>query len=144
MILIYLDFVNIPITEYTEAIDERTYDDLKKLEELYEKFYIFKKNSSTHDNVPCKNGVICAQEYKNHESTCKGNGNNRFCKELENFRGQFNNHLKSKIECNHIGELPSFQGSSLAATISIPVSVMSVISFFTFVSYKVGNFFVQK
>ncbi|GAB69926.1 hypothetical protein PCYB_006750, partial [Plasmodium cynomolgi strain B] len=130
--------------ELTEAIDERTYIDLKKLDELYEKFYNFKNKSSTQDSNRCKTGIECAQEYKNHESTCKGNGNNGFCNELENFRNLFNTHLKSVIECKNIEELPSFQGSPLAATISIPVSVMSLISFFSFITYKVCKYFVQK
>ncbi|GAB64537.1 VIR-like CYIR protein, partial [Plasmodium cynomolgi strain B] len=119
---------------HTEAIDEHTYSYLKKLEKLYEKFYIFEKKPSTQVHNRCEKGDECVQGYKKHKSTCIENGNNRFCNELENFRDLFNTHLKSQTECKHIGELPSFQGSSLAATISIPVSVMSVISFFSFVT----------
>ncbi|GAB69785.1 hypothetical protein PCYB_005340 [Plasmodium cynomolgi strain B] len=121
--------------QYTEAIDEH---------DLYDKFYNFKNKSSTQHGNPCEEGRLCAQEYKNHQISCKGNGNNRFCNELEKFRDLFNDHLKSENGCKDIKELPSFQGSPLAATISIPFSVMSVISFFSFVTYKVGNFFVKK
>ncbi|GAB69759.1 hypothetical protein PCYB_005080, partial [Plasmodium cynomolgi strain B] len=130
--------------EYTESIDDPKYNYLNKLDELYDNFYNFEKQSSTEDQNRCVKGEICAQEYKKHGSTCKGNGNNRFCNELQNFRNLFNNHLKLIKKCDKIEDLPSFQGSPLAATISIPVSVMSVISFFSFITYKVGKFFVQK
>ncbi|GAB69936.1 hypothetical protein PCYB_006850 [Plasmodium cynomolgi strain B] len=118
--------------EYAEAIDENTYSDLKKLDELYEKFYIFKEESSTDDHNRCIKGEICAQEYKKLENTCVRNGNNSFCNELEKFRVLFNNHLESMIKCNNMEELQSFQGTSLASTISLPLYVMSV-----------GKFFVQ-
>ncbi|GAB69982.1 hypothetical protein PCYB_007310, partial [Plasmodium cynomolgi strain B] len=127
---------------HTEAIDENTYSNLEKLDKLYENFYNFKNESSNEDHNTCGKGEICAQDYMNQESTCKGKGNNRFCKELEKFRELFNNHLESIKKCDNIGELPYFQGSSLAGTISIPVSAMSLISLFSFVTYKVGNFFV--
>ncbi|GAB69630.1 hypothetical protein PCYB_003790, partial [Plasmodium cynomolgi strain B] len=130
--------------DHKEAIDEHAYSDLKKLDELYDKFYIFKEKSSTQDNGRCEEGKKCVQEYKKHDSTCMGNGNNRFCNELENFRDLFNKYLKSENKCDNIEELPSFQGSPLAATILLPVLVMSVIIFFSFFAYKVDKFFVQK
>ncbi|GAB70037.1 hypothetical protein PCYB_007860, partial [Plasmodium cynomolgi strain B] len=123
------------IEHNAEAIDEHIYINLKKLDELYEKFYIFKNKSSTQDILPCDKGKECVQDYKSHKITCMGNGNNSFCNELEYFRGLFNSHLKSETKCNDIKELPSFQGSPLAATISLPVSVMSAISFFSFITY---------
>ncbi|GAB70047.1 hypothetical protein PCYB_007960 [Plasmodium cynomolgi strain B] len=129
--------------EYTEAIDENTYNDLEKLDKLYDKFYSFAKKETSTDSNNCNYGEECAQEYRKHEDTCRGKGNNSFCNELENFRVRYNNHLTSIKNCNNLKELPSFQGSSLAATISLPVSVMSAISFFSFITYKVGKFFVQ-
>ncbi|KMZ81636.1 hypothetical protein PVIIG_05936 [Plasmodium vivax India VII] len=128
----------------TEDIDDRTYSNLEKLVELYEKFYDFEKEPSSHDHILCGKGQICVREYMKHEDTCKRNGDNSFCNELENFRERFNTHLKSIKKCDNIEELPSFQGSSLAATISLPVSVMSVISLFSLITYKVSTFFVQK
>ncbi|GAB70080.1 hypothetical protein PCYB_008290, partial [Plasmodium cynomolgi strain B] len=130
--------------DHAEAIDEHTYSYLKKLEKLYEKFYIFKKKSLTDDHTRCRKGEICAQEYKKHESTCVGNGNNSFCNELEKFRVLFNNHLKSIKKCDKIEELPSFQASALATTILLPVSVISVIILFSYIAYKMGKFFIQK
>ncbi|SCA60017.1 VIR protein [Plasmodium vivax] len=123
--------------KHTEAIDDTTYSYLEILVELYEKFYGFEEASSAQDQERCEKGRKCVQDYKSHGITCKSNGNNSFCNELENFRVLFNNNLKSKNKCDNIEELPSFQGPSLAATISLPVSVMSVISFFSFITYKV-------
>ncbi|KMZ95145.1 hypothetical protein PVMG_06012 [Plasmodium vivax Mauritania I] len=124
-------------SSYTRAIDEQTYTNLKNLFELYENFYNFKNKSSTRDHDRCEKGEICVQDYKSHENTCKGNGNNSFCNELENFRVKFNNYINTIEKCDKIEELPSFQGPSLATAISLPVSVMSVISFFSFITYKV-------
>ncbi|SCA60340.1 hypothetical protein, conserved [Plasmodium vivax] len=106
----------------TEEIDEPTYSDLEKLVELYENFYVFEEASSAEDHDRCGKGTKCAQDYKNHESTCRGKGNDRLCNELENFRVLFNNHIKSKNKCQNMEELPSFQGPSLATTISLPVA----------------------
>ncbi|GAB69407.1 hypothetical protein PCYB_001550 [Plasmodium cynomolgi strain B] len=126
--------------DHAEAIDEHKYSYLKKLDELYENFYIFKQKSSTDDHNRCGKGEICAQEYKKLEGTCLGNGNNSFCNELEKFRVLFNNHLESIIKCKNIEELPSFQSSALASTVLLPVSVISVIIFFSFIAYKYTPF----
>ncbi|CAG9472756.1 unnamed protein product [Plasmodium vivax] len=121
--------------DHTKSIDKNIHKKLQILYKLYENFKKFKEETSK-DSSNCKSGKLCAQEYETHEGTCKGNGNNSFCNELENFRVLFNNHLKSKNKCDNIEELPSFQGPSLAATISLPVTLMSAISFFSFITYK--------
>ncbi|GAB69875.1 hypothetical protein PCYB_006240 [Plasmodium cynomolgi strain B] len=122
--------------DHTEAIDEDTYNDLKKLDELYESFYNFEKESPTEYHNRCEKGKKYVQEYENHKDTCNGNGNNSFCNELNNFRVIFNNQLESIKKCDNIEELPSFQRFPLSATIIVPVSLISVIIFFSFITYK--------
>ncbi|GAB70069.1 hypothetical protein PCYB_008180 [Plasmodium cynomolgi strain B] len=107
----------------TESIDDPKYNYINKLDEMYDNFYIFKKEPSPEDDNPCDKGKKCVQDYKRLVSTCMENGMNSFCNELENFRVSFNDHLKSKNKCENIKELPSFQGSPLAPAISIPFSV---------------------
>ncbi|SCA60018.1 VIR protein [Plasmodium vivax] len=123
---------------HTKSIDKNIHENLQILYKLYEDFKKIKEETLTDSN-DCKSEEKCAQYYKSQEDKCKGKDNNSFCNALENFRVKFNDHLRSKNECKEIEELPSFQGPSLAATISLPVSVMSYTPFGPWIRHRLSR-----
>ncbi|GAB69921.1 hypothetical protein PCYB_006700, partial [Plasmodium cynomolgi strain B] len=128
--------------KYKNQLNEKKSENLINLFTLYNNFNKVEVHS-TPNAEKCDCAKKCAITYMDYIVQCHNDNDQDFCNELENFRLRYNNRLKSIENCNELKELPSFQGSSLAATISLPVSIMSIISFFSFITYKVGIFFVQ-
>ncbi|GAB69928.1 hypothetical protein PCYB_006770 [Plasmodium cynomolgi strain B] len=124
--------------EYKNQFNEKKSENLIKLFTLYKNFNKVEIDT-TSNKEKCGCAKECATTYMGYIDLCHNGNDQDFCNELKNFRVRYNNHIKSIENCNAPKELPSFQGSSLAATISIPVSIMSVISFFSFITYKVAS-----
>ncbi|CAI7718340.1 hypothetical protein PVPAM_040008600 [Plasmodium vivax] len=121
-------------TEYIENISDDISTKIKNL------IYIYKNlneisNSTCSDNCTCAKN--CYEKYMLYKDTCTQGKDKNLCRELENFREKYNSLTESVNKCDaQYISFPSFQGSPLAATISIPVFTMSLISFVSFISYK--------
>ncbi|CAG9483841.1 unnamed protein product [Plasmodium vivax] len=75
--------------QYKEYIDQKTYEELKILSELYDDFIDFKKESSVKNEKPCTHGTKCVDHYRAHAKNCKNNYNNNFCMILIDFREEY-------------------------------------------------------
>ncbi|GAB69481.1 hypothetical protein PCYB_002300, partial [Plasmodium cynomolgi strain B] len=139
----YEDLNDTPIfKKCINQLNEKNSDNLIKVFTLYNNFNKVKEDY-TFDKDKCDSAKKCATTYKDYIDECHKSYDKDFCDELENFRVKFNNHLTSIKNCGDLKELPSFQESSLATTTLLPVYVMSAISFFSFIAYKVRKFSVK-
>ncbi|KMZ96418.1 hypothetical protein PVNG_05953 [Plasmodium vivax North Korean] len=128
---------------FVDEIDQDIYEKLKTLYDLYDDFFKFKSESLTNDSATCKNGTKCVDLYKKQVDYCKINYNDDFCAKLIDFKKEYEKHMETLTNCGNMPRyLPSI-GSNIATSVSIPVVAMSLISFISFISYKVLNIFFQ-
>ncbi|KMZ83416.1 hypothetical protein PVBG_06102 [Plasmodium vivax Brazil I] len=128
---------------FVDEIDQDIYEKLKTLYDLYDDFFKFKNESLTYGSATCNNGNICVTLYKAHVEECNKNYNNSFCMKLIDFKKEYEKHMETLTNCGNMPRyLPSI-GSNIATSVSIPVVAMSLISFISFISYKVLNIFFQ-
>ncbi|KMZ95101.1 hypothetical protein PVMG_05973 [Plasmodium vivax Mauritania I] len=129
---------------YVDKIDHDKYEKLKTLYDLYENFNKFKIESLPNGAATCENGTKCVDLYKKQVDYCKINYNEDFCAKLIDFRKDYEEHMATLKNCGNMPRyLPSI-GSNIATSVSIPFVAMSLISFVSFISYKVSNNFIQK
>ncbi|GAB69780.1 hypothetical protein PCYB_005290, partial [Plasmodium cynomolgi strain B] len=124
-------------------LNEKNSENLIKLFTLYKYFNKVEANYAL-DKEKCKYAKECADTYMRYIGESHICDDKDFCSQLEKFRVKFNNHLTSIEYCDELKEFPPFQVSSLSATISLPVSVMSIISLFSFITYKVASWINPK
>ncbi|VUZ99875.1 PIR protein [Plasmodium vivax] len=135
------EFINsVPNSEgceyYVDKIDQNIYEKLKTLHDLYDDFNKFKKETLPTNSDTYKNGNICVELYKKNVDVCNKNYKNGFCMKLIDFKKEYEEHM---IQLKNYGNMPRYLpsiGSNVATSVSTPVVSMSLISFFSYISYK--------
>ncbi|SBT73790.1 Plasmodium vivax Vir protein, putative [Plasmodium ovale] len=128
------------LNDYINQVDEHTSDKLVKLTRLYD---LFKKyESEVRDlslNTNCNNE--CVQIFPSYVDECRKGYDNEFCKELKNFREQYNFFIRNIRYCE--GDeyiLPPVENLDLVNIIIIPFSLILVASFILPLLYKFTPF----
>ncbi|CAG9483845.1 unnamed protein product [Plasmodium vivax] len=121
---------------YMEDIDNKKFEKITDLVEMYDDFDKFKKESIENGNTDCKHGDKCSTLYEPYVGECKANHDNPFCLKLIRFREEYNEHKKDVKYCtNKLKDLtPIISDSSSPFLVS--TAAMSAISVALFVSYK--------
>ncbi|SCA81741.1 VIR protein, partial [Plasmodium vivax] len=121
---------------YMEDIDNKKFEKITDLVEMYDDFDKFKKESKTNGNNECTHGDKCFNIYQQYVGECKNNHENPFCLKLIRFREEYNEHKKDVKYCtNKLKDLtPIISDSSSPFLVS--TAAMSAISVALFVSYK--------
>ncbi|KMZ86056.1 hypothetical protein PVBG_05455 [Plasmodium vivax Brazil I] len=120
-------------------IDHDTYKKLKTLDDLYKDFNNFKKESLPHGADTYENGNTCITLYNVHVEECNKDYKNGFCMKLIDFKNEYEEHMTKLKNCGNMPKYLPAIGSNIATSISIPVVAMSLISFVSYISYKVNN-----
>ncbi|SBT74195.1 Plasmodium vivax Vir protein, putative [Plasmodium ovale] len=117
-------------------INERIFENIEKLIELYEKFNKFKNNEAPLTGEGCINAKDCVSSYTLQAKKCRETDDNDFCTELEKFRNIYNTRMKNVTSCaDLLTFLPSAKNTNLVI-ILIPIIVILVIPFISFILYK--------
>ncbi|KMZ89348.1 hypothetical protein PVBG_06200 [Plasmodium vivax Brazil I] len=127
--------------QYKEYIDQKTYEELKILSELYDDFIDFKKESSVKNEKPCTHGTKCVDHYRAHAKNCKNNYNNNFCMILIDFRKEYEDYKSEVKKCEDSMKYLEPIISESSSPFLISTAAMSAISVALFVSYKVITHF---
>ncbi|SBT58713.1 PIR Superfamily Protein [Plasmodium ovale wallikeri] len=124
------------LNDYINQVDEHTSDKLVKLTGIYD---LFKKYdcevSKLSLNTKCTSE--CVNLFPNYVEECRTGYDKEFCKELKNFREQYNYFISKIRKCE--GEqylLPPVENFDLVGMIIIPFSLIFVTSFILPFLYK--------
>ncbi|KMZ89667.1 hypothetical protein PVMG_06122 [Plasmodium vivax Mauritania I] len=134
-----LNFCN----KHIEDIKKEDYDKIEKLFKLYEDFYEFKKESIDHEKNTCTHGEECVKICDQNVDICRNDYNNDFCMKLIEFKYEYDNFYTQMLICrNKFAYLRPIKGD-VSVYILIAIGVMSVISLFLFILFKV-IYFIEK
>ncbi|SCO65063.1 hypothetical protein, conserved [Plasmodium vivax] len=127
---------------YMEDIDNKKFEKITDLVEMYDDFDKFKKESKTNENDVCDHGDTCFNTYEKYVEGCKTNNGNPFCLKLIRFREEYNEHKKDVKYCtNKLKDLTQIISDS-SSPFLVSTAAMSAISVALFVSYKVITLFL--
>ncbi|KMZ89365.1 hypothetical protein PVBG_06285 [Plasmodium vivax Brazil I] len=125
--------------EYTEDITSELFSKIQSLIALYKsltEILISEKKDA------CQRNKICVKLYEDYKDTCDLNTDHHLCNEVENFRRTYNHLMYKTYKCNEFEYLPSYQKHDVIYSITTSIVALSAISFVSFISYKVNNYFI--
>ncbi|KNA02005.1 hypothetical protein PVNG_04428 [Plasmodium vivax North Korean] len=128
--------------QYLELITENTLNELKDLFSLYENFIKFKHYIPSEVNTKCSYASKCVQVYNQYLDKCHQGVNKDLCKELEDFRYEYNQHMEKELECPEVDKaLPSTRRYDIVMLTSIIFLITVVTSVMVLILHKVNNKF---
>ncbi|SBS89920.1 PIR Superfamily Protein [Plasmodium ovale curtisi] len=128
------------LDNYINKMDEITSDNLVKLIDIYEKFYTFENEFKTA-GVRKKCTSECIHLFTKYLDECVKGYDYEFCKELKNFREQYNIFVQKVLNCE--GEqylLPPVENFDTMSTILMPFILIIVASLILPILYKFTPF----
>ncbi|SBT00356.1 PIR Superfamily Protein [Plasmodium ovale curtisi] len=132
-------------SRYREIVSGDIFENITKLCNMYSKLNKFK---STHDISVHERCQYVAQRFTSYNSyinLCNNSIYRDFCNALEEFRKNYNEYMDSQTICESIPKhLPPAFGHNIIVIALIPIVMTVVISFLSFICYKVGKYYTKK
>ncbi|CAI7719862.1 Plasmodium vivax Vir protein, putative [Plasmodium vivax] len=126
---------------YVNFFSEEIIEKFIKLTEMYDHFYKFKEENTTHGDVKCIHATECIRLYNENIKVCEEGNDYDFCYELDNLKESYDTYMMTKEICPHLTRtLESYKLYNPAVVIITPFSILLVISLSLFFFFKFTPF----